>query len=57
MRLIITFSCLATACITDNGDIDIVCDEIPAPCVWEDPETEDSGEQDAEPDDTGSADQ
>ena len=57
MRLIITFSCLATACITDSGGIDIVCDEIPAPCVWEDPETEDSGEQDAEPDDTGSADQ
>ena len=24
------------SCITDSGEIDETCDEVPEPCVWED---------------------
>lgn len=42
---------LVSGCITDDGKIDEVCDEIEEPCHWE---TEDSDDDEAE--DTGTSD-
>ncbi len=51
MSKIIIFTVLAYGCITDDGKIDEVCDEIEAPCHWE---LDDSDDDEAE--DTGNSD-
>ena len=49
MSRLLVLACLLGGCITDDGKIDDVCDEISLPCYWESDENQefdDSGQDD-----------